>query len=1142
MGKRILCLFLALTCIPLFAGSVSDADVILNQTNRRAGICSMPRCSDGDLAVALIENSDLTIHVMHSDPEQVKKLQDLAKSKGYLGIRMYVEQGEMTTSPLADWLCDLVVITDLKQSDLTEELAKDINRTLSPYRGIVLLSGVETASLETFCKLLKGYESSAFVVPRSSVASGVLARKPALKGADEWTHFMHGADNNPVSTDQVVKKPFNIQYITPPTVSAGGSSRFANGRFIEMQGQQHKHGPTGSLDGLIWCRNAYNGQLLWSFKLEQHIEAKQPSVVVIGDTIYTVGGGKPEVWRYDAETGKQLDPISFGIDKSQVKWLAIDDGILFVLMGRVAPEFAPGTTYHGRNPARDEIVKNKLNHGTAVLAYDLDAGRILWKYEEEKNLIDNREIGAGYGRVVFLTEDPAREMKGSDEIVKGKAVIALDSGSGRILWKNEDEHLATLKRRYQFIFGREYHPGLIVGPEAIRMRLIGIYGNDLFMIDAETGKTNWTILTDPKNKKSGAGSFSGFFAEGGYVHSKTVFNTETGKRIKQLDQWDGGCGVRTWSPAGIFGNGNGSSIGMDVKSDCHMGSFAAGGLVHVPRGWCHCKTVWRGTFAFAPRGDLDVHAKAEGKRLIEGEAFNECGLRNADCGMKDWVTYRHDSNRSAGTPVSIPLDTKLLWTNQPKHSYTFSKAYGKYQMARQDQPTEPVAAYGMVFHSGTDGKVEAVDAETGKTAWTYWTAGRVYAAPTIWKGRVYIGGCDGYVYCIDAQSGKLAWKFRAAPFDQRIMNAMRLESRWPVLTGVLIHDGFAYFAAGLENSMGVHVYALDAATGEQKWYVSDAGNGGGQELESPFTPDGFMTVYGNNLYIQNRLEIEARFDLKTGKKLERPDYPRPRKRMGFSILGNLGREIINLGNGWIMTGGRYLQHELNQREGDRGHPAFWMKKFDEYGNLICRAKVRFTAESILPPAYDENGMALVPGGFGRHYIMVKGKKVRTQSPKPTGTLGLQMIDTSSIVSLADKAAELAKDYGKDEGAQYKPLKELTLKSDNNEEAKKAPTFPEMFRKSDGFKWQFEEQWVQVNGVVLAKNAAVFTRGYVDQEVRRERLEFKKWSVIACERETGKIIWEHELPEEPMLNGLCIDRDGRVIVTLRDGSVTAVGSK
>ncbi|GAH67229.1 unnamed protein product [marine sediment metagenome] len=46
----------------------------------------------------------------------------------------------------------------------------------------------------------------------------------------------------------------------------------------------------------------------------------------------------------------------------------------------------------------------------------------------------------------------------------------------------------------------------------------------------------------------------------------------------------------------------------------------------------------------------------------------------------------------------------------------------------------------------------------------------------------------------------------------------------PVASGVVIEDGVAYFAAGIVNYDGIHVYALDAATGTIKWQNNTSGH------------------------------------------------------------------------------------------------------------------------------------------------------------------------------------------------------------------------------------------------------------------------------------------------------------------------------
>ena len=244
----------------------------------------------------------------------------------------------------------------------------------------------------------------------------------------------------------------------------------------------------------------------------------------------------------------------------------------------------------------------------------------------------------------------------------------------------------------------------------------------------------------------------------------------SGERLEDLprDAWGGGCGVRTWSEAGIFGNGGAG--GMGTKSDCHMGSFVAGGLLNAMRGWCHCSGVWRGSITFAPRGPLEGGSATPDERLTKGPAFDSepdprfCNLQPAD-----WPVYRHDNQRTAGSPVAVAEPTPTLWRHEPELPYTYVAERTRMPCARQDQPTEPVAAGGLIFSGGSDGKVEALESRSGRTVWTYWTGGRVYAPPTVWEGRVYVGSCDGYVYCLDAASGQLAWRFLAAPYGERIM-------------------------------------------------------------------------------------------------------------------------------------------------------------------------------------------------------------------------------------------------------------------------------------------------------------------------------------------------------------------------------------
>jgi outer membrane protein assembly factor BamB len=130
----------------------------------------------------------------------------------------------------------------------------------------------------------------------------------------------------------------------------------------------------------------------------------------------------------------------------------------------------------------------------------------------------------------------------------------------------------------------------------------------------------------------------------------------------------------------------------------------------------------------------------------------------------------------------------------------------------------------MVFLAGSDGAVRALDGASGKPKWTAFTGGRVFFPPTIAYGKAYVGSADGFAYCLAAGTGKLEWRFRAAPAERRIPVYGQLPSTWPVASGVLVEGGAAYFAAGMNDFDGTHVYALDANTGAIKWQNNGVGH------------------------------------------------------------------------------------------------------------------------------------------------------------------------------------------------------------------------------------------------------------------------------------------------------------------------------
>lgn len=114
---------------------------------------------------------------------------------------------------------------------------------------------------------------------------------------------------------------------------------------------------------------------------------------------------------------------------------------------------------------------------------------------------------------------------------------------------------------------------------------------------------------------------------------------------------------------------------------------------------------------------------------------------------------------------------KLIWTYNPE----VPREYG--ERACCDVVNRGVALYkGLIFLGSLDGRLIAIDAVSGKTAWEVLTVDRdkpytITGAPRVIDGKVIIGnggaeyGTRGYVTAYDALTGSQAWRFYTVPGD-----------------------------------------------------------------------------------------------------------------------------------------------------------------------------------------------------------------------------------------------------------------------------------------------------------------------------------------------------------------------------------------
>jgi len=73
--------------------------------------------------------------------------------------------------------------------------------------------------------------------------------------------------------------------------------------------------------------------------------------------------------------------------------------------------------------------------------------------------------------------------------------------------------------------------------------------------------------------------------------------------------------------------------------------------------------------------------------------------------------------------------------------------------------SSPTVAGGLVYFGSVDGHVYALDAQSGRLVWKYATEGQVTSSPVVVNGVLYVGSVDHHVYSLDAKTGELRWRF-----------------------------------------------------------------------------------------------------------------------------------------------------------------------------------------------------------------------------------------------------------------------------------------------------------------------------------------------------------------------------------------------
>jgi arylsulfatase A-like enzyme/outer membrane protein assembly factor BamB len=777
-------------------GVNTQAGQILDAAGVAGGLVVHLNCGDGKLTAAMHADDSFAVHGLDADAANVAAARKHIQSRGLYG-RVSVEQLSGKRLPYVDNLVNLVVAENLGGVPISEVL-----RVLVPNGVAYLKSGGQWTKTV----------------------------KPWPQAIDEWTHYLHGPDNNAVARDTAIDIPRSIQWMSEPRWGRSHEELASLSAAVTAKGRIYyivDEAPLASIrflgDWKLVARDAFNGTLLWKRSIStwsDHLRHFRSGpvhlprrLVAVGEKVYVTPGLDRAVLALDGATGNVLREYQ-GAERAEE--IIVSDGVLYLAVGTSEAKRRGGGLL-----ARGEPEPTDFRFITAI---DADSAKPLWRkdFAREEFLLP----------LTLAVKSPRLYYQSSF------GIVCLDCRSGKELWKTARP---TPARRMAFSA-----PTLVATDEVVLLadRDAGKTAEDA----PSTGTVEWAVhgwneagfarggkstlraysAVDGKELwsaacREGYNSPVDIFVIDGVVWVGTDFqglDLKTGAPVKRINTTGPRVGMahhRCYrdkaSERFIFTGKSGIEVlSLDkgwlsnnswIRGTCQYGILPANGLLYAPPNACACFLTVKveGFFAAAPQRDKSGKMPfPEVPALEKGPLYGKLPSAAAPQG-DEWPMYRHDTSRSGAASCAIPDAVHQQWC-----------------VSLGGRLTQPVVAGAKVFVASTDAHtLHALAAADGRELWRFTAGGRIDSSPTVYKSMVIFGSADGWVYCLGAADGALVWRFRAAPAERLVGVRGQLESIWPVHGAVLVQNDTIYATAGRSSYLdgGIVLYRIDPATGKE---------------------------------------------------------------------------------------------------------------------------------------------------------------------------------------------------------------------------------------------------------------------------------------------------------------------------------------
>jgi len=796
-------------------------------------------CGDGDWLIAVGDLPGVLLHGLDQDPAHVGTARKRLQERGLYG-KVSVDVWDGKTLPYGDGSVNFVFLK--KDSKKAREEAQ---RVLAPLGWMV--TGTR-----------RGWEWN---------------ENPWPSDIDQWTHYLHGPDNNAVAQDSLVGPPRSLQWVASPRWARHHDRLASMSALVSANGKIFYIMDEGSRASIVlparWHlvgRDAFSGVLLWKRSLlewQTHLwplksgPAQLPRrLVACEDSVYVTLSVDGPVERLDASSGETVH-IYEGTERTDE--ILASEGRLYLLQGAEinrekyrserkveqpwwtgemsaikAVEMENGQACWSRKspvlPLTLAVAEGGVffHDGGRILRWDAKTGEDDWASEPILRIDPVMSFFAPtlvvrQGVVLFAGGEESGLVKSTGGATKSDTLTALDADTGKLLWTAEHPPSGYSSPEDLFVIGDAvWYGGVSNG---------GLPG-EFFGRRIDTGELEHSFKADVSTYWFHHRCYRGKATE------KYIMVARTGTEF--IDPSTGHWQIHHW-----------------VRGGCMYGVMPANGMLYTPPHACACypESKLFGMNALKSQAEEWTDDVGQGG-LEKGEIYDwgkqkREGEPSLDTRM-DWPTFRHDVGRSGSCCTRIEGPLCEIWKRSLHPSLT-----------------AVTVADDLAFVAEKETHVlRAVRCSTGEIAWSFIAGGRIDSPPTVHEGRVIFGSADGWVTCLRARDGRQVWRFRAAPKDRRIVAFGQLESKWPVHGSVLVYGDQVYALAGRSLFLdgGMRLCILDLCSGELlgERILDDKDPGTGEDihvhvkrLTMPVALPDVLSTDGRHLYMRSQV-----FDLK----------------------------------------------------------------------------------------------------------------------------------------------------------------------------------------------------------------------------------------------------------------------------------------